>query len=386
MPSLEAFAGARLDELGARHLRRELQETVREDGIWVTRGGRRYLSFSCNDYLGLTHHPEVKAAAIAAIERYGAGAGASRLVTGNHPLYAELESRLARVKGAEAACVFGSGFLANIGIVPSLIGQGDLLLLDELSHSCLFAGAQLSRARAEIFRHNDVGHLGELLAAHRSRHRHALILTDGVFSMDGDLAPLDEIGRIARRHDAWLMSDDAHGLGVLGGGRGSAYANGPKADMDLQMGTLSKALGSYGGYLCAAKSVIDLIRTRARSLIYSTALPPASVAAALAALDIIENDTELCGRPLEKARAFTRAANLQEAKSPIVPVLLGDAARALEAQALLEREGFLVVAIRPPTVPADTARLRFTFTAVHPDEAIERLGLIVRTRITESDA
>lgn len=386
MPSLEAFADAKLEELAARHLRRELSETVREDGLWVTRGGRRYLSFSCNDYLGLTHRPEVKAAAIAAIECYGAGAGASRLVTGNYPLYAQLEARLARLKGTEAACVFGSGFLANVGIIPALIGREDLLLLDACSHSCLFAGAQLSRAHVEIFRHNEMDHLGELLAIHRSRHRHALILTDGVFSMDGDLAPLDDIGRLASTHDAWLMTDDAHGLGVLGGGRGSVYMRGTKAPVDLQMGTLSKALGSYGGYLCASKSVIALMRTRARSLIYSTALPPASVAAALAALDIIERDPGLCGSPLEKARTFTRLANLPRAESPIVPLLLGDPVRALEAQALLEREGFLVVAIRPPTVPAGTARLRFAFTAAHPHSEIERLAEIVRTRILERAA
>jgi 8-amino-7-oxononanoate synthase len=386
MPSLETFADTRLKEIAVRHLKRELSETIREDGLWVTRNGRRYLSFSCNDYLGLIHHPSVKAAAIAAIERYGAGAGASRLVTGNHPLYTELETRLARLKGTEAACIFGSGFLANIGIVPSLIGPGDLLLLDALSHSCLFAGARLSRAHGEIFRHNDLAHLGELLAAQRSRFRHALILTDGVFSMDGDLAPLHEIGGLARVHDAWLMTDDAHGLGVLGGGRGSAHVNGTKASVDLQMGTLSKSLGSYGGYVCASKSVVDLIKTRARSLIYSTALPPASVAAALAALDIIENDPDLCARPLEKARAFTSAANLPSAESPIVPLLLGDPMRALEAQALLEREGFLVVAIRPPTVPAGTARLRFAFAAAHPESEIERLAGIVRTRIIEQGA
>jgi 8-amino-7-oxononanoate synthase len=386
MSSLEAFADARLQELAALHLRRELSESVREDGLWVTRGGRRYLSFSCNDYLGLTHHPKVKAAAIAAIKRYGAGAGASRLVTGNHPLYAELETRLARLKGTEAACVFGSGFLANVGIVPALIGREDLLLVDALSHSCIFAGAQLSRAQVEIFKHNDVAHLEELLSAHRGRHRHALILTDGVFSMDGDLAPLEEIAGVARAHDAWLMIDDAHGLGVLGDGRGSVHASGTKIPVELQMGTLSKALGSYGGYLCASKSVIDLIRTRARTLIYTTALPPASVAAALAALDIIEHDPALCERPLQKARIFTNLAGLPRAESPIVPLLLGDPLRALEAQAMLEREGFLVVAIRPPTVPDGTARLRFAFAAAHPDSEIERLAEIVRTRILEHAA
>jgi len=202
-----------------------------------------------------------------------------------------------------------------------------------------------------------------------------------VFSMDGDLAPLAELGTLAQKHDAWLMSDDAHGLGVLANGRGAVFASGSKAPVDLQMGTLSKALGSYGGYLCASKAVIDLIKTRARTLIYSTGLPPASVAAALAALDIIENDPALTARPLANAQAFTRALNLPLATSPIVPVVLGDEMRALEAQQILEREGFLVTAIRPPTVPAGTARLRLAFTAAHPEGEVARLASVIRERI-----
>lgn len=379
MSSLDDFAKAKLAALEAAHLRRRLAETVREDGLWVTRGGRRMLSFSCNDYLNLTHHPAVKRAAAAAIEKYGAGAGASRLVTGNHPLFAELERRLARLKGTEAACVFGSGYLANAGIVPVMVGEGDLLLVDELSHSCLWAGARLSQARVEMFRHNDVAHADEILRANRAAHRRALIVTDGVFSMDGDLAPLKELSALARSRDAWLMSDDAHGFGVLGGGRGSAFAAG--AAVDLQMGTLSKALGSYGGYVCASAAAIDLLKTRARTLIYSTGLPPASAAAALAALDIVENDEELTARPLAKAQSFTRACNLPPAASPIVPVVLGDPPAALEASQILEREGFLVTPIRPPTVPEGTARLRLAFTAGHPDAEIARLAGIVRERI-----
>ena len=369
MSSLDDFAKAKLAELEGAHLRRTLAETVREDGLWVERGGRRMLSFSCNDYLNLTHHPKVKAAAIAAIGKYGAGAGASRLVTGNHPLFAELERQLARHKGTEAACVFGSGYLANAGIIPVIVGESDLLLVDELSHSCLWAGARLSRARVKMFRHNDVAQAGEILRSSRARYRRALIVTDGVFSMDGDLAPLNELSALAREHDTWLMSDDAHGLGVK------------HALVDLQMGTLSKALGSYGGYVCASAAVIDLIKTRARTLIYSTGLPPASVAAALAALDIVENEPELTARPLAKAQSFTRACNLPLAASQIVPVVLGDPPAALEASQLLEREGFLVTPIRPPTVPEGTARLRLAFTAGHPDEEIARLAGIVRERI-----
>ena len=379
--SLDDFAKSKLDRLEAAQLRRRLSETTRADGVWLERGGRRLLSFSCNDYLGLTHHPKVKAAAIAATERYGAGAGASRLVTGNHPLYAELEARLAALKGSEAACIFGSGYLANAGIIPTLLGEDDLLLVDELAHACIWAGAQLSRGRVEMFRHNDVGHARELLATHRAAHGHALIATDGVFSMDGDLAPLAELSALARDYDAWLMSDDAHGLGVIGDGRGSGCAGGAKVDVDLQMGTLSKALGSYGGYLCASTPVIDLMKTRARTLIYSTGLPPSAVAAALAALDVIAAEPAFAASPVTKAQSFTRACNLPLATSPIVPIVLGEAGAALEASALLEREGFAVVAIRPPTVLEGTARLRLAFNALHPDAEIERLARIVREQI-----
>jgi 8-amino-7-oxononanoate synthase len=381
MPSLEAHAAAKLSALDAHHLKRSLIETAREDGIWATRGGKRYLSFSCNDYLNLTRHPKVKAAAIAAIEKYGTGAGASRLVTGNHPLFTLLENRLAKFKGTDAACVFGSGYLANVGIIPALIGAGDLLIIDELSHASLWAGAQLSQGTVLTFRHNDVDHARELLQRHRALHSNALIVTDGVFSMDGDLAPLGRLSEIARTFDTWLMSDDAHGLGVLGQGRGSVFATREKPQIDLQMGTLSKALGSYGGYLCASQLVIDLIKTRARTLIYSTGLPPANAAAALAALDLIEADPQWAAGALGNARAFTRLADLPLAQSPIVPIILGDSALALEAQQLLEREGFLAVAIRPPTVPAGTARLRLAFTSGHPEAEILRLAGIVCDRI-----
>src|SRR5882757_7097266 len=200
MHSLDAFAQAKLDALEQRHLRRALTDTVREDGIWVERDGRRLLSFSCNDYLNLTQHPAIKQAAIAAIERYGAGSGASRLVTGNHPLYAELEARLARIKETEAAVVFGSGYLANSGIIPVVIGRDGLVLLDELAHACIFAGAQLSRGKVLTFRHNDVAHARELLKEQRAAHDRALIVTDGVFSMDGDLAPIDALLEVANEH------------------------------------------------------------------------------------------------------------------------------------------------------------------------------------------
>ncbi len=380
MDSLDDFASQKLAALDRGELRRTLIPTAR-GALYVERNGRRLLSFSCNDYLNFTQHPQIKAAAIAAIERYGLGSGSSRLVTGNHPLYAELEARIARLKGTEAACVFGSGFLANTGIIPALVGADDLVLLDELSHACLWAGARLARATVLAYRHNDVGHAEELLRAHRGRHPRALIATDGVFSMDGDLAPLGDLGALARRHDAWLISDDAHGIGVVGGGRGSTFAGATPAHVPLQMGTLSKAIGAYGGYLCASAPVIALMHNRARTLIYSTGLPPAVVAAAIAALDLIARDPGYAARPLAKAKAFTRRAGLPEAQSPIVPVILGSAPATLAASRRLEDEGFLAVAIRPPTVPEGTARLRLAFTAAHPDDEIERLAHLVRERV-----
>ena len=381
MSSLERFAEEKLRELESRQLRRALAETAREDGITVIRNGRRLVSFSCNDYLNLSQHPAVKAAAVDAIERYGAGAGASRLVTGNHPLYAALEARLARLKQTDSACVFGSGYLANAGIIPALIGRDDLVLLDELSHACLWAGARLARASLLAYRHNDLAHAAALLQEYRPQHGRALIATDGVFSMDGDLAPLPGLADLAARHDAWLLVDDAHGLGVVGGGRGSRYVFDPPPEIGLQMGTLSKAAGGYGGYLCAARPVIELVRNRARSFVYTTGLPPASVAAASAALDLISSDRALVERPLANARLFAARAGLNEPPSPIVPLLIGGAEEALAAQRRLEDEGYLAVAIRPPSVPEGTARLRLAFTAGHDQADILRLAELVRERV-----
>ena len=381
MHSLDQFAQEKLDDLKRRHLHRTLSETIREESIWIERNGRQLLSFSCNDYLNLSQHPAIKAAAITAIETYGSGSGASRLVTGNHPLYAQLESRLAHFKRTEAACVFGSGYLANSGIIPVLIGKDGLVLVDELSHACIYAGAHLSRGEVIRFHHNDIAHARELLAAHRSEHDHVLIVTDGVFSMDGDLAPLGGLLELANDYDAWLMSDDAHGIGVMGAGRGSSFAGNAHIPVPLQMGTMSKALGSYGGYLCASESVVELMRNRARTLIYSTGLPPACVAAAIAALDLIEREPAYAARPVEKAKVFTQRIGLPDAQSPIVPIGVGDEEAAMAASRYLEDEGYLVVAIRPPTVPPGTARLRITFTAQHPDDAIERLADIVREKI-----
>jgi 8-amino-7-oxononanoate synthase len=379
LTSLWDFASAKLAQLERASLRRDFVETQRDftpdDGPIVLRKGRRLISFSCNDYLNLSHHPAVKAAAVKAIEAYGAGSGASRLVTGDHPLFTDLEAALARFKGSDAALVFGSGYLANLGIIPALAGEGDLILIDELAHACIYSGTRLSAAQTRIFRHNDVVHAREILQKERADFRNALLVTETVFSMDGDRAPIAALAALCNDYEAWLMTDDAHGLGVV------AQSAEDRANVPLQMGTLSKTLGSYGGYLCASKPVIDLLKTRARTLLFETGLPPASVAAACAALSIIEADPQLAARPVAKARAFTAALGLPEAQSPIVPLILGGAEAALAASKLLEDEGFLVVAIRPPTVPEGTARLRFAFSAGHTDADIARLAEIVRNRV-----
>ena len=386
--SLNAFAENKLAALKQRNLLRTLAETERLGPVEVRRGGKRLISYSCNDYLNLSQHPKIKAAAIEATEKHGAGSGASRLVTGNHPLYAVLEEKLAALKGTDAACVFGSGYLANTGIIPALIGPDDMVCIDELSHACIYAGGRLTAGAVHMFRHNDAGHLAEILKAHRADHPRALIVTDGVFSMDGDLAPLASLSDVAAEHDTWLMTDDAHGIGVVGGGRGSSFVNGGANSsggrVSLQMGTLSKAIGAYGGYLCASKPVIDLIRTRCRTLIYSTALPPGTVAAAIAALDLIREDPEYAALPLKKAKDFTAMLGLADAESPIVPIVLGDTQRTLDASKMLEDEGFLVIAIRPPTVPDGTARLRVTFTAAHDDDDIARLAERIKPLIIDA--
>lgn len=368
MNSLDAFAMWKLDLIERDDLTRSLPT--------VDAAAR---NFCANDYLGLSHDQRLKDAAAAALARYGAGAGASRLVTGNHPLYEELETKIASLKRTEGSLVFGSGYLANIGTIPAIVGTGDLILADELSHACMMTGARLSGAQVELFRHNDVGSLRALLETDRPKVRHCLVLTEGVFSMDGDLAPLPDIIAAARDHNAWVMTDDAHGFGVVGAGRGSAVHWGVVPD--IQMGTLSKAVGAYGGYVAASRAVVDLLINRARSLIYATALPPAVVGAATAGVDIIASDAALCARPLEHARVFAAEAGLSEPQSAIVPVVLGEAPRALEASRLLAAQRFLVTAIRPPTVPDGTARLRITFQADHAREDVLRLARIVRDEI-----
>lgn len=369
MPALDEILQQKLAMLEAKHLRRQLKLTARTDGIYVQRAGKELVSFSCNDYLGLSHHPDVIAAGIEALAEYGAGAGASRLVTGNFALYEKLEKQLAAYKATQAACVFGSGYLANLGTVPALVGKGDLVLADKLVHACMLDAAILSGATVIRFAHNNLDHCRMLLENNRNQHHHCLIMTETVFSMDGDRAPLEALSHLARSADAWLMTDDAHGLGVIGRHVSPA---------DIQMGTLSKGAGVYGGYVCGSSALIDFLKTSARSVIYSTALPPAVIASASAAISIIADDSELVSKPLENARYFTAQLGLEIAQSAIVPIVLKDNDKVLEASNLLEEKGFMVAAIRPPTVPEQTARLRFAFSAQNEKEHIEDVTRIIR--------
>lgn len=371
--SLEQFTEEKLSALEAKNQRRILVETSRGSDMSLSVNSDTLISFTDNDYLGLSTHPEVKKAAALAAEKYGAGAGASRLVTGNHPIYRALEAKIAEIKGTEDAAVFGSGYLANVGIIPTFIGSKDLIIADELVHTCIHAGMSLSGATVLFFRHNDVGHAKELLTAHRDQYQHAMIIVDGVYSMDGDIAPLDKLATLAEQYDAWLMNDDAHALGTVGGGRGSAHAFNVEGKVPFQMGTLSKAAGSYGGYLAASKSVIDLIKTRARSFIYTTGLPPAVAAASLKALEIMMAEPDLMARTLSHAQRFSAALKLPKPVTPIVPLIIGSEKAALDASQKLADEGFKVIAFRPPTVPEGTSRLRFCFSATHSEADVTRL-------------
>jgi len=365
MVHLDEHCAAELRQLELQRLRRVLRvsQHVKNSSVEIEQDGRRFVSFACNDYLGLRNHPSVIAAGQNAVIEYGAGAGASRLVTGNHAHYAPLEAKLAALKGAQAALVFGSGYLTNLGVIPALMQKGDVIFADKWVHACIIDAAQLSGARLVRFAHNDMAHLEALLKQHREESPHALIVTDHVFSMDGDVAPLVEIAALAEKYDAWTMADDAHGLGIVA----------PAAPMDIWMGTLSKSAGAYGGYVCGSQALIDLLVTAARSFVFSTGLPPSVCASALAALEIMDAEPKRGARALELAQRVTDALALTPAQSAILPIMLGTPEAAMAASEKLKARGILAVAIRPPTVPVGTARLRLAFSCAHTDAQVEAL-------------
>jgi glycine C-acetyltransferase/8-amino-7-oxononanoate synthase len=359
----------RLDELHDRGLRRRLRLIGGPQGPRVVLDGRPVLLLCSNNYLGLADHPRVRQAAAEAAMRWGVGAGASRLISGNMKLHCSLEERLAEFKGYEAALLFGSGYLANTGAIAALARRGEVVFSDELNHASIVDGCRLARAETFVYRHGDTDHLAWALG---KAGRHAsLIVTDGVFSMDGDLAPLEELARLARRHDCRLMVDEAHATGAVGpGGRGSVAAAGMSGEVDVVIGTLGKALGGYGAYAAAGREVVEYLVNTARPFIFSTALPPPTVAAAIAALELLESHPHRVERLRANAdvlRAALAEEGLPAGDSPsqIIPVMVGEAGPTMElCERALER-GVFAQGIRPPTVPDGSSRLRLTVMATH---------------------
>lgn len=350
-------------------------------GPRVRLDGAEVLLLCSNDYLGLAGHPTVAAAAIDAIERWGTGAGASRLVSGNMEPHARLERRLAAFHGTEAGLLFGSGYLANTGIVAALARKGGVVFSDALNHASIIDGCRLAGAETFVYRHCDLEHLEAGLREHAAQP--ALIVTDGLFSMDGDVAPIARLSELARRHGARLMVDDAHAVGALGpGGRGTVAEAGLEGEVDVVVGTLGKALGSYGAYACTSAEIRELLVNTARPLIFSTGLAPSCAAAAEAALGIVEGHPELVARLRRNAatlRAALRAEGLAigDSASQIVPVLVGDPDRAVAACRRALERGVYAQAIRPPTVPDGTSRLRLTVMAAHRPEELERAAAVI---------
>jgi 8-amino-7-oxononanoate synthase len=368
-----------LNDLHQRGLWRELRTVSSPPGPEIIIAGRPVIQFASNDYLGLAADPHLAEAACAAVRASGAGAAASRLIVGSHETVARLEQRLAELKGTEAALVFPTGYTANLAVLSTLAGPGDAVFADRLCHASILDGIALCRARLVTFRHNDPAALEEKLAAKNS-FRRRLVVTESVFSMDGDLAPLPDLAAVARRHGAMFVVDEAHATGVFGPtGAGLAEAQGLHcADLTATVGTLSKALGGLGGFVTASRPVIDLLVNSARPFIFTTGIPPAQAAVALAALDLVRDEPQRRVRLLAAAAALRRrlaafGADTGRSSSQIIPVILGSPARATAvAEKLLER-GLLVPAIRPPTVKADQCRLRISLTAAHTDEQIDRL-------------
>ena len=365
---------ATLEQSGLlRHLR-----TVRSAPTGtINLDGRDVVLLGSNNYLGLSTHPKVITAAVEATRTFGTGASGSRLISGNSELYTTLEANLAEAKGTEAALVFSSGYAANTSVIPVLAGEGDVVLSDALNHASIIDGCRLSRATKKVYQHCDVEHLKTLLSE-STAFRRRLIVTDGVFSMDGDIAPLPDICDLAAEHDAMVLVDDAHGFGVLGKDGGGTVAHfGLEGEEIIQMGTLSKAVGALGGYIAGSHALIELLINRARGFIFTTGLPPATLAAANAALDLIRSAPELRQRLFSHAKRLKTALTelgytLLPSETQILPVVLESPQRATSVAEALLAEGVFAPAIRPPAVPTGTSRLRLTVMATHTEAEIQQ--------------
>lgn len=372
MAKLNEYLNQKLDLATSKGQRRSLPQMHAVPGKplhVVTPEGTELLSFSSNDYLGLSTHPVVVQAAQTAAEAYGTSARSSRLIAGHTPQIGALEAVLANYRRTQSALVFSSGYSANIGTISALMDQNDLILADKLSHACLLDGARLSGASLQRFAHNNVEHLEKLLVMQRDGFTNCLIITESIFSMDGDIAPIENLIKLAVRYNCWLMVDDAHGFGF------SKELLAPLAAFEggVISGTLSKAAGALGGYVAGSQALTQYLTNYARSFIFSTGLPPATIAAAHKSLQLMQSSTELAQAALANAQLFTELMYLPTATSTIVPYVVDENEKAIALSEKLKEAGFYVQAIRPPTVPPGSARLRFTFSALHRKEDIEKL-------------
>jgi len=377
-PLLYAELASELEDLAARGLARKRRLLESPQGARVTADGRDYIAFCSNDYLGLAAHPELIEAAREGAARYGVGAGASHLLLGHSAAHHELEERLAAFTGLPRALLFSTGYMANLGAVTGLLARGDAVFADRLNHASLNDAALLSRADFRRYPHLDLAALGRLLAASRARRK--LVVTDGVFSMDGDVAPLPELVDLCERHDAWLLLDDAHGFGVMGpGGRGTPAHFKAASPRVIYMATLGKAAGVFGAFVAGAPEVVEALLQRARPYVYTTATPPLLAHALVKSLEILEREEwrrERLRDHVRRLRERLRPGSwtLLRSDTAIQPVVIGDSAKAVAAAEALARAGLLVPAIRPPTVPRGTARLRISLSAAHETGDVERLA------------
>ena len=377
----------RLDAVRGQNLFRELRRVDSAQGPRIGIGGKSFLNFSSNDYLGLANDPVLKEAAIRAVEKFGAGAGASRLICGSLAPFHQLEESLAGFKRTEAALTFSTGYATAIGTIGALMGKGDIIILDKLVHASIVDAAKLSGAKLRIFAHNDLNDLEDKLqwadrfskAESGKRKVEILIVTESIFSMDGDAAPLRKIVALKEKHGAWLMVDEAHATGIIGeNGRGLGDKLGVSGQIEIQMGTLGKALGASGGYICGSRALVDLLVNRARSFVFSTAPVPAAAAAAAAAIQFAQSAEGESRRRLLLSRVAEFQSQTANRKSQIqgaiIPILLGDESKAVEAAAKLQEQNIFVPAIRYPTVARGKARLRVTLTASHSADDVSTLA------------
>jgi len=388
-----AHLTAQLDDLRQRGTFFKLRVLDDQQGPVCTYDGKRVINLASNNYLGLCNHPKLREAAIAATEKYGVGSGAVRTIAGTMRIHMELEEKIAAFKGVEACVVFQSGFAANAGTVGSILGKDDFILSDELNHASIIDGARLSRAKIKVFRHKDVAHAEELLKEIQHEPGHKLLITDGVFSMDGDIGPVDKLAEIAEKYGAIMMIDDAHASGVLGrNGRGSADHFQVTHKVDVQVGTLSKAIGALGGYVCGSRDLIDYLYHRARPFLFSTSHPPSVAATCIAAFDILENEPDRIDRLWANTGYFKQqltdagfdvgGVSTPKSETPITPILIGDGRRAMEFSKALFEAGVMATGIAFPTVPEGKARIRTIMTSEHTrteiDQALEIITTVAR--------